>query len=86
MVLSIEIAEMTVKERKASTPPPTHTALNWHKIEGYNEMIPYAFKHIATSRKIATFDSKGEAIKSIDIAREHDGDDYRPIILEIVIK
>lgn len=35
---------------------------------------------------IAIFNSKDEAVKAIEIAREHDGDDYRPIILEIVIK
>lgn len=55
-------------------------------VEGYNGITPYAFRHINNSWEIATFDTKEEAIKAIEIAREHDGGDYLPIVLETVIK
>lgn len=35
---------------------------------------------------IAIFNSKDEAVKAVEIAREHDGGDYLPIILGTVIK
>lgn len=55
-------------------------------VEGYNGMIPYAFRHITASRKIAIFDSKDEAVKAVGMARKHDGADYLPLILETVIR
>lgn len=54
--------------------------------KSYSRVVPYAFRYINSSWEIATFDSKDEAIKAIEIAREHDGGDYLPIILETVIK
>lgn len=49
-------------------------------------IIPYAFQHVKLPWEIAIFDSKNDAIEAIGIAREHDGGDYLPIILETVIK
>lgn len=56
-------------------------------VEIFNgQIVPFAFRDCEQqSWKIAKFDTKEEAISACEEAREYDGANYTPVILEVLV-
>lgn len=56
-------------------------------VEIYGNIVPFAFRDCEMQNwQIAKFDTKEEAIAACEEAKEYDGNDYTPVILETLVQ